>query len=186
MLEISPWCQPIQEWCTSWSHTLQAPPSHCLWNPNWGVWVFWAWAAHSPCLVPCNKSSTFLHHNLVSVAWLYCMWASRPKFGSVTCTRCCTWEKAVMAWPLKHRKLVAFYLFSHLCFLVVYWPFLDTHALVNTKHALKVLYLDLVYLHNQGEMHNFNNDGCWASEGQYLTVSVSHISHWELDSSGMK
>ena len=31
----------------------------------------------------CNKLCTFLHHNLVSVVWLYCVWASGPKFGSV-------------------------------------------------------------------------------------------------------
>ena len=27
----------------------------------------------TPCLVPCNKLGTFLHHNLVSVDWLYCV-----------------------------------------------------------------------------------------------------------------
>lgn len=38
----------------------------------------------TPCTAPYNKRCTFLHHNLVSADWLYCMWASRPKFGSVT------------------------------------------------------------------------------------------------------
>ena len=33
---------------------------------------------------PCDKCCTFLHHNLVSVDWLYCMQASGPKYGSVT------------------------------------------------------------------------------------------------------
>ena len=28
-----------------------------------GIWAFWAWAAHSPCLVSCSKCCTFLFHN---------------------------------------------------------------------------------------------------------------------------
>ena len=59
-------------------------PQHCLKKPlsksQWRVWVFWAWATHSPCLVPCNKRCTFLHHNLVSVDWLCCETVSRPEF----------------------------------------------------------------------------------------------------------
>ena len=51
-------------------------PQHCLKKPlsksQWRVWVFWAWAASSFCLVPCNKRCTFLHHNLVSTDWLCC------------------------------------------------------------------------------------------------------------------
>ena len=35
-------------------------------------------------MAPCNKCYTFLHHNPVSVDWLYCMQASGPTFGSVT------------------------------------------------------------------------------------------------------
>ena len=38
----------------------------------------------SPCMASYNKPCPFLHHNLVSVDWLYCTWVSRPKFGSVT------------------------------------------------------------------------------------------------------
>lgn len=41
----------------------------CL-KANWEAGVFWALAAHSPCLVPCNEGCTFLHHNLVSGDWL--------------------------------------------------------------------------------------------------------------------
>ena len=44
-----------------------------------------------------------------------------------------------MAWPLEHKKLVAFYLFSHLYLLVVYWPFLEIESLVKTVHAYRVL-----------------------------------------------
>ena len=39
---------------------------------------------HPPCLVPCNKWWTLFLQNPVSVDWLDCMWASRPKFGSLT------------------------------------------------------------------------------------------------------
>ena len=28
---------------------------------NWGVWIFWAWAAHSSCLRVYNKGYPFLH-----------------------------------------------------------------------------------------------------------------------------
>ena len=88
LVEASPWCQSVWELCTNWSHTLQTPPSHCFQNlfpeVHQGVQVLWAWAAHSPCLVSCNKCCTFLNHNLVSVDWLYCMGVSRIKLGSVT------------------------------------------------------------------------------------------------------
>lgn len=49
-----------------------------------GVWVFWTWAACSHYLAPCNKHCTFLYHNLMSIDWLYCVWASGPKFTLVT------------------------------------------------------------------------------------------------------
>ena len=37
----------------------------------------------TPCLAR-SKYYTFLQHNLVSVAWLYCAWVSGPKFGLAT------------------------------------------------------------------------------------------------------
>lgn len=43
-------------------------------------------------------------------------------------------DKAVRALPLEHRKLVASLPVFLFCFLMVYWPFLDTHAFVNTLH----------------------------------------------------
>ena len=61
--------------CSSLPHTAFNTPS---------LKVFWAWAAHSPPLAPCNKCCTFLHHNLVSVDSFYCPRMSGPKFGSVT------------------------------------------------------------------------------------------------------
>lgn len=88
ILEASPWCQPIWELCTNWSYTLKTPPSHCLWNllpeNRQEVWVFWAWASHSPCVAPWSKFYIFLHHNLMSVDRLYCTWMSGPKCASVT------------------------------------------------------------------------------------------------------
>ena len=36
------------------------------------------------CLAPCSKHCTCLYHILVSEDWLYCPWASGPKFGSIT------------------------------------------------------------------------------------------------------
>ena len=60
-------------------------PQHCLKKPlsksQWRVWVFWAWAASSPCLVPCNKCCMFLLHNLVLVDWLCCETVSRPELA---------------------------------------------------------------------------------------------------------
>ena len=38
----------------------------------------------TPCLAPCNKCCTLLHHSLVSVDWLYSVRASGLKSGSVT------------------------------------------------------------------------------------------------------
>ena len=84
--KTSPWCQPIQELSTSWWGTLRPPPSHCVWNPflksHQGIQIFWAWAACSPCLVPCNKHCTFLHQKPVSVDRLCCTQESGSKFGS--------------------------------------------------------------------------------------------------------
>ena len=40
------------------------------------------------CLAPFNKHCTFLHHNPVSVDWLYCAWANEHNFGSVTFISC--------------------------------------------------------------------------------------------------
>ena len=56
----------------------------CFAESHWGVWVFWALAVWTPCSVPCDESCTFLHHNLMSVDWLYCTRVSGPKFGLLT------------------------------------------------------------------------------------------------------
>lgn len=34
---------------------------------------FWAWAAHSLCLMTCNKHCTCLYHKVASVDWLCCL-----------------------------------------------------------------------------------------------------------------
>ena len=36
------------------------------------------------CLAPCNKYCTFLHHNSISIDWVYCARVNGSKFGSVT------------------------------------------------------------------------------------------------------
>ena len=87
-----PYHQPIRDLCMSWLIEHPGPSlSPFFTNPfleairEFGS--FWMCAAHSPCLAPhwepCNKPCTFLHHNLVSVDWLYWERASRPRFGSV-------------------------------------------------------------------------------------------------------
>ena len=77
------WAQADHILCNPLPHTVFKRP-----KSQWGVQVFWAWAAHSPCLAPhwvlCNKCCTFLDKNLVSADWLYCIQASVPKFGSLT------------------------------------------------------------------------------------------------------
>ena len=60
-------------------------------NLSQGDRVVWALAAHSPCLVTCNKYCTFLHHNPVPVDWFYC--ASGEK----------TWVWISNTPPLKSR-----------------------------------------------------------------------------------
>ena len=42
----------------------------------------------------CNKRHNFLHHNLVSIDWLYCPRVSRPKFGLVTNVSLCYFTTA--------------------------------------------------------------------------------------------
>ena len=141
MLETSPWYQPIQEWYMSGSCTLKPTPSHCLKNSfpesHQGVWVFWARDTCSPCLVPYSKCYLSSPQPDVSRLALFYM-GSRHKFCWVTCTRYYIWEKAAMAWPLEHKKLVAFYLFPHLYFLGVYWPSLEIWSLINTVHSARV------------------------------------------------
>ena len=77
------------EECPQADHITHNPsPSPCLYKPFpeslQGVQVFQALATWTSCLVPCNKCCTFLHHNQVSVDWLYCVQITGPKFGSVT------------------------------------------------------------------------------------------------------
>ena len=141
MLETLPWYQPIQEWYMSGSCTLKPAPSHCLQNSfpesHQGVWVFWAWDICSPCLAAYSKCYLSLPQPDVSrLALLYM--GSRPKFCWVTCARYYIWEKAAMAWPLEHKKLVAFYLFSHCTSWWYIGLFLEIQSLVNTVHALRV------------------------------------------------
>ena len=60
------------------------------WKPSGGVRAFWALATWTPCLAPCDKHCPFLHHNLVSVDWLYCMHGrADPGFGSFTPSPSC-------------------------------------------------------------------------------------------------
>ena len=60
----------------SWSHTLRLPSLTLpLKMPPWsplGSLMFWAWAAPDSLSGSCSKRCTFLHHNPVSVDWLYC------------------------------------------------------------------------------------------------------------------
>ena len=41
-------------------------------------------SCHISLLCTCNKHCAFLHHDAVSIDWLYCSWASRHKFDSIT------------------------------------------------------------------------------------------------------
>ena len=70
--------------CAQADHIPCSPLPHAVFK-NWGVWVFWAWAACShfaPAINPVLRPQ--LPHNLVSIDWLYCARVSRPKTGSVT------------------------------------------------------------------------------------------------------
>ena len=76
------------------------------------------WLSQTPCTAPCNKHCAFPPHNWVSVDWLYCQWASGPKFGSVTAALAIivaifcvdmdpTWNKArtclyILSWTSSH------------------------------------------------------------------------------------
>ena len=68
---LLPHQQPIREPCTNWSHTLWPSPHE------------FRSQARSPCLVLCNKSCTFLHHNLVWADWLCCVLGKQTQFGLV-------------------------------------------------------------------------------------------------------
>ena len=82
--------QPFRELCTR-SHTLRLPSltwslKMSCWNPL-GSSGFLSISqlksissvSQTPCTVPCNKCCAFLHQNLVSVAWLYCIQGIRAK-----------------------------------------------------------------------------------------------------------
>ena len=87
---IDPWLphhQPVRTMSTPQLPFLTLSLKTFLWKPS-GSSGLWALAAWTPHLKSCNKCCTFLHCNLVSVNWIYCMWASGPKFGSVTKLDC--------------------------------------------------------------------------------------------------
>ena len=75
--------QPIRACCTSWSSTLTWSLQVLGWNPL-GSWRCLSTSCLRFLVWPYNKHWTFIHHNLVSVDWLYCTWVSGPKFGLVT------------------------------------------------------------------------------------------------------
>ena len=53
---------------------------------------FWSISCPHSLFGSCNKHCTFLHHNPVSVDWLYCVQENGPKFDSVTLVhRICVW-----------------------------------------------------------------------------------------------
>ena len=82
---LLPHHQPVRELCTNPGTPLpHLAFKNAFLKPTKEFLVFWALAAWTPPLVPCNKHCTFLHHNLVSVDWLYWRQVSRPKFGLVT------------------------------------------------------------------------------------------------------
>lgn len=62
--------------CMNWLQSPWPLFSRCVLKPtlknHQEIQVFWALAAHSPCLGTCNKGYTFLHH-LVSTNWLCCV-----------------------------------------------------------------------------------------------------------------
>ena len=76
------------EECPGADHTPHKPPPHPIFK-NLSLKAFREFGHLSTScpdslLGSCNKHHTFLHHNLVSVDWLYCMQMSRPEFGLVT------------------------------------------------------------------------------------------------------
>lgn len=89
-----------------WPHTLWLPFPHLAfkvlpWNPS-GSSGFLSISCPTSCLVPYNKCCISLPHNLVSVDRLYCVRASRPKFGSVTRLRTAwvTYLQTSRVWPI--------------------------------------------------------------------------------------
>lgn len=80
-----------EEWTRAYHTLMTSSLTLPLKTLPWNLLVFCSglltWAACAPCLAPCwapwNKC-TFLHHNPVSIYWLYLSWASRPRFASVT------------------------------------------------------------------------------------------------------
>lgn len=86
LLPLRPITSPsTRELCTADHVAWDSPPSLglyiCFPETHWGVSYF---ESRTLCLAPCDKCCTFLHNNPLSVAWLYCVWVSRPKFSLVT------------------------------------------------------------------------------------------------------
>ena len=80
--------QPIRRASTSWSHTPQPPLLPCL-KKSFPESLqecsrLFSTSCLGSLLGSCNRCCPLLHHNPVPGDWLYCLWASRPKCGSVT------------------------------------------------------------------------------------------------------
>lgn len=69
--------EPIRELCTSCSHTLGCPSlphvafKNAFLKPAGEFGFFKHKLPWIPCLVPCNKHHTFLHHSVMPIGRLY-------------------------------------------------------------------------------------------------------------------
>lgn len=100
--------QPVRGMSTSWSH----PPTPSLMLffkmlPRKPLGSSGLLSSGCPGLLAWHRgiNCTFLHHNPVSVEWLYCTWVNGPKSGSVT------WRQT---WDIPHQLLQHIFLKSNL------------------------------------------------------------------------